>query len=353
MYNQTLFSYTDCRLCPRECRIDRTENIGFCQCRSRAGIARAALHMWEEPCISGTRGSGTVFFSGCTLRCCFCQNSRISREHFGVPVTPRQLADIFLNLQAQGAHNINLVTPTQYLPDILPALELAKPDLAIPIVYNCGGYEKVETVEALRDFVDIWLPDLKYMDAALSMRYSAAPDYFEKTSKAIQKMIEVTGTPVFRPLSDVDSKPRTLPSKSPSCFASSSPSVLPKTGSGSSSVFFHGIPEQPENFLMQRGVIIRHLVLPGSRKDSVNLLHWIKNTLPEGQYLLSLMSQYTPYHKDTLHPELNRRITSYEYQSVVDTALELGLDHGFMQQKSSAKEEYTPPFDLEGCPVPD
>lgn len=310
MYNQTFFSYTDCHLCPRECHVDRTKHTGFCQCDSHVRIARAALHMWEEPCISGTRGSGTVFFSGCTLRCCFCQNSRISQEHFGVSITPRQLADVFLNLQAQGAHNINLVTPTQYLPDILSALELAKPDLSIPIVYNCGGYEKPETVEALKEFVDIWLPDLKYMDTALSARYSSAPNYFENASQAIQKMIEATGAPVFQT----------------------------------------ELPEKTR--LMKRGVIIRHLVLPGSRKDSIQLLHWIKNTLPEGKYLISLMSQYTPYHKDTLHPELNRRITSYEYQSVVDAALQLGLEQGFMQQRSSAKEEYTPPFDLEGCPEP-
>ncbi|MDO4295502.1 MAG: 4Fe-4S cluster-binding domain-containing protein [bacterium] len=306
------FSYENCHFCPRECRVNRYKQQGFCKSPAQAKIARAALHHWEEPCISGSRGSGTVFFSGCTLRCCFCQNSQISQDNFGVTVTAEQLATIFLDLQAQGAHNINLVTATQYLPDVMEALELAKPQLRIPVVYNCGGYEKPSTILALKDYVDIWLPDLKYKSSTLSKAYSAASDYFEQASSAIQTMIEVAGAPIFA-----------------GC---------------------EGVPDEPEKYLMQSGVMLRHLVLPNAKEDSIALLRWIADTLPKDSYLISLMSQYTPYRKSEPYPELNRRITSYEYQQVLREAERLGLEHGFIQKKSSAKEEYTPPFNLEGCP---
>lgn len=292
-----------CLLCPRLCGADRAVAADFCGCGAEIRAARAALHPWEEPCISGTRGSGTVFFSGCTLRCCFCQNASISRGNFGAELTPRRLADIFLRLQEEGAHNINLVTATQYLPGILKALDLVRHQLNIPIVYNCGGYERIETVKALAGYVDVWLPDLKYADSALSGRYSQAPDYFTVASRAIEQMIRQTGAPRF------------------------------------------------EDSLLVEGVLIRHLVLPGQKEDSIRLLHWMAENLPKGQYLISLLRQYTPYRDNPalrLYPELNRRVTSYEYQKVVDAALALGLDQGFTQQKSSAKEEYTPPFDLEG-----
>lgn len=302
---------TSCELCPRRCGADRRVQSGYCGAGHGALAARAALHHWEEPCISGVCGSGTVFFSGCTLRCCYCQNYRISQESFGRQLTTKQLADVFLRLQDQGAHNINLVTATQYLPWILPALDMVKKSLTIPVVYNCGGYERTETVKALKDYVDIWLPDLKYYSSELSSRYSKAPDYFETASKAVLQMILQTGTPVFHEYRSKDARSH---------------------------------PVQ----IMDKGVIIRHLVLPGQRKDSIRLLHWMAENLPKGQFFISLMSQYTPYRENNQYPELNRRITSYEYQKVVDTALELGLEQGFMQEKSSAKEEYTPPFDLEG-----
>lgn len=297
---------TNCRLCPRSCGVDRHRNTGFCGANAELTAARAALHLWEEPCISGVNGSGTVFFSGCTLRCCFCQNFTISQELHGKTISSQKLADIFMNLQDQGAHNINLVTATHYLPWILPALDQVKCRLHIPVVYNCGGYERVETVKALKDYVNIWLPDLKYFSSGLSARYSRAADYFEVASKAIQQMIAQTGTPEFETFG---------------------PEEIP---------------------LMKRGVIIRHMVLPGQKEDSIRLLHWIADTLPKGQYYISLMSQYTPFYKSHEYKELNRRITSYEYQKVIDAALDLGLMQGFMQEKSSAKEEYTPPFDLEG-----
>lgn len=295
-----------CTLCPRKCGIDRALNEGFCRAPAGVIAARAALHFWEEPCISGSRGSGTVFFSGCTLRCCFCQNYRISRDLYGKMLDTRQLADAFLRLQDQGANNLSLVTATHFLPWIIPALDLVKDRLHIPVVYNCGGYERTETIRALKDYVDIWLPDLKYESSELSSRYSQAPSYFAVSSKAIAQMIRQTGAPHFRKISE-EAEP-----------------------------------------IMDRGVIIRHLVLPGQKEDSIRLMHWIAENLPKDSFYISLMSQYTPYEKLPKYPELNRRITSYEYQKVVDAALELGLTRGFMQKRSSAREEYTPAFDLEG-----
>lgn len=293
--------YENCSLCPRNCHIDRTSSFGFCQSSSQIKAARAALHHWEEPCISGTRGSGAIFFSGCTLRCCFCQNYRISSETYGKEISEQKLAQIFLELQNQGAHNINLVTATQYLPSILNALDRIKDKLNIPVVYNSSGYEKPETIRLLKDYVDIYLPDLKYFSSKLSQKYSKAEDYFKVASNAVRLMIEQTGKPVF----DSDG-------------------------------------------ILQKGVIIRHLVLPNCRKDSITLLHWIKETLPDKSYLISLLSQYTPFYKSHEYPELNRRITTYEYESVLKEAISLGLVEGFMQEKSSAKGEYTPPFNLEG-----
>lgn len=298
------FSYQRCQLCPRRCHVDRRHAQGFCKSGISPKIARAALHHWEEPSISGTKGSGTVFFSGCTLGCCFCQNHPISQGGFGKEVTCQELGDIFLRLQSQGAHNINLVTATHYLPSVTAALDLVRPDLTIPVVYNCGGYEDPQVIEALKPYVDIWLPDLKYLSVSLSSRYSKAADYFTWASQAVSQMVRQAGAPLF-----------------------------------------------DENGIMKSGVIIRHMVLPGARQDSINLLRWMSQALPQKQYLVSLLSQYTPAHLARPagpYPEIGRRVTTYEYEKVVETAIELGLTDGYMQKKSSAKEEYTPPFDLEG-----
>lgn len=297
----SLLDMTDCRLCPRNCKVNRKERTGFCGEKDGIRCARAALHHWEEPCISGTRGSGAVFFSGCSLKCCYCQNYQISQEGLGKEISPEKLARIFLDLQEQGAHNINLVTGTHFLPGILTALDLARPKLSIPVVYNCGGYEKPEVIQLLDGYVDIYLPDLKYFDPELSAGYSGARDYFTQASHAVSAMISQTGSPVF-----------------------------------------------DEDGIMQKGVIIRHMVLPGSRKDSISILHWIREHLPEEGFLLSLLSQYTPFYKSCEYPQINRRLTTYEYDKVLEEAISLGLTKGFMQEKSSAKEEYTPPFDLEG-----
>lgn len=303
------FSYEHCTCCPRNCGVNRIDGNGYCLSPAGAVAARAALHPWEEPVISGINGSGTVFFTGCNLRCVFCQNYRISQDGFGKAVSDERLADIFLELQEQGAHNINLVTAAPYLPSVLHALELAKHRLNIPVVYNNGGYESVDAVKALSEYVDIWLPDLKYCSSELSARFSGAPDYFEVAVKAIQAMITAAGKPEFY------------------TYSSSSGDTCT---------------------LMKKGVIIRHMVLPGHRDDSKRVLQAIHEYFPEGSFLISLMSQYTPFFKAHDYKELNRRVTSFEYNSVVDEAIRLGLEEGFMQEKSSAKEEYTPPFELQG-----
>lgn len=291
---------THCTLCPRRCGADRTKTQGLCGGGSRVKAARAALHFWEEPCISGTRGSGTVFFSGCALRCCYCQNYNISAENFGKEISVERLAEIFLRLQEQGAHNLNLVTVGHYLPWVCAALDLVKGRLSIPVVYNTGGYETPEAIAALHGYVDIWLTDLKYCSATLSAEYSAAPDYFAVASAALEAMLAQAGPPRF----DADG-------------------------------------------ILQSGVIVRHLALPNAGADTRAVLDYLA-TLPRGSFLLSLMSQYTPFYKAAQHKALARRISTYEYRRAVDYAVSLGLEEGYMQQRSSAKEEYTPAFDLEG-----
>ena len=286
-----------CILCPRQCGVDRTERVGYCGSGSLPKVARAAKHHWEEPCISGTEGSGTVFFSGCTLGCVFCQNREISRGGTGREVTVEHLADIFQRLEGQGIHNLNLVTPTHFTPQILQALELAKP--TVPVVMNCGGYERVETLRQWEGKVQVYLPDLKYFSPELSAKYSAAPDYFAVASKAIMEMHRQQPQLVW------------------------------------------------EGDLLKSGLIIRHLVLPGCMKDSLQILDFLDKHLPKDSFLLSLMSQYTPTENCKQFPEINRRVTTYEYRKVADRAAELGFS-GFAQDRRSAKEEYTPPFNLEG-----
>lgn len=289
-----------CMLCPRGCGADRTRHQGYCGGGGSIRVARAALHQWEEPCISGTRGSGTVFFSGCQLRCCYCQNHQISAGNFGREISTQRLADIFLELQAQGAHNINLVSPTHYVPWIIDALYLAKPALTIPVVYNSSGYEALETLRMLDGLVDVYLPDLKYFDGERAGRYSCAPDYFEFASQAVLEMYRQVGCSVFN-----------------------------------------------KNGLLRKGLVIRHLVLPKGYHDSIKLLQWTAENLPAENILISVMSQYTPFHQSERFPEINRRVSTFEYRRVLEAAQDMGL-HGFMQEKSSAREEYTPPFDLQG-----
>ena len=293
-----------CALCPRRCGADRAAGqAGCCGAAGTLKVARAALHFWEEPCISGTRGSGTVFFSGCALKCCYCQNYPISAENFGREITVERLAEIFLELQGQGAHNINLVTPGQWQPWIIAALDKARADgLRLPIVCNTGGYETAESVARWQGYIDIWLADLKYVSPALSAQLSAAPDYFAAAKTAIEAMMAQAGRPV--------------------CDAEG---------------------------MMRRGVILRHLALPGHIDDSFAVLDQMAawNDADPGCFVPSLMSQYTPFYK-AKEAGIGRRITTYEYRRVVNYAVDKGLAAGYMQQRSSAKEEYTPAFDLSG-----
>ena len=299
---------THCTLCPRACGADRAAGqTGLCGAGDTLRAARAALHHWEEPCLSGDpeapTGSGTVFFSGCALGCCYCQNYGISQEGQGRPLTEARLAEIFLELQTKGARNINLVTATQWLPWVLPALDSARRcGLRLPVVYNTGGYETVQTVQALAGYVDIWLTDFKYDSPALAAELSRAGNYPAVADRALRAMLRQTGAPVY----------------------------------------------DPEGYL-RRGVIVRHLVLPGQAADSQAVLRRLATVRRQEEvpFLLSLMSQFTPFYHAADHG-LGRRITSYEYRKVVDAALALGLTDGYMQEKSSAREEYTPPFDGEG-----
>lgn len=297
-----------CNLCPRGCLVDRESGkIGYCGQNAKLRVARAALHFWEEPCISGTEGSGTVFFCGCPLRCIFCQNyqiangKRIGGETVGKEITVDRLAEIFLELQKQGANNINLVTGTHFVPQITEALVFAKKQgLVIPIVYNTGSYERIETLRMLEGLVDIYLPDMKYMSQELSKEYSYAEDYFEIASKAITEMVRQVGEPVF-----------------------------------------------DEKGYMKKGVIVRHLVLPGSIKDSKAVLEYLWNTYGNSIYI-SIMNQYTPMEQTKNHPKLSRKVTKREYNKVVDFAVNLGWKNGFIQEGKTAQESFIPAFDSSG-----
>lgn len=291
-----------CMQCPRRCGADREAGeFGVCRMPAEVFVARAALHFYEEPPISGKNGSGTVFFSGCPLGCVFCQNRAISRRAPGAPPPgeaygEEELAALFLKMEALGAHNLNLVTPTHYAGKIAAALRRAKPELHIPVVYNTGGYELPETLAQFEGLVDIYLPDFKYVSPELSAAYSAAPDYATYARAALREMFRQVGGAVC------------------------------------------------ENGLMKRGMIVRHLVLPGCRKDSIAVLQELAELLPAGEFYLSLMRQYTPDFAPSEAPKnLRRRLTAFEYDSVAAVAAELGFE-GFLQDKSSASAAYTPNF---------
>lgn len=285
-----------CNLCPRMCDAERgrIRGDGFCGCGFNAVISRASAHMWEEPVISGTKGSGTIFFSGCTLGCCFCQNYSISSSLHGQEATPEKLAEIIKSLETQGVHNISFVTGTQYVPAIISALKIYRPK--VPVVWNSGGYERIETLYELSEYVDIWLPDYKFALSDAAAKYSRAPDYPQKAMDAIKFMCRMSGENII------------------------------------------------ENGLMKRGVIVRHLVLPHNIRNSIAALREIDANLPKG-ILVSIMSQYTPAGNIAKFPELNRRLTAHEYEKICKTADILGIN-GFIQELSSASEEYVPDFDM-------
>ena len=293
-----MLSYQNCTLCPRRCGADRTNGqLGFCRQTDKIYAARAAAHYWEEPVISGSFGSGAVFFSGCTLKCLFCQNGVISQENRGKEISTAHLREIFLKLIDDGVQNINLVTPTHFLPSILPALT---PKLPVPVVYNCGGYERVETLRELEGLVDIYLPDMKYSDPKLAGILSAAPDYVEIAKAAIAEMYRQVGSAVI------------------------------------------------EDEIMQRGMIVRHLMLPGELDNTLGVLDWFSEAFPKGDVLFSLMSQYVPMGKAKTMPPYDRRITEDEYDAALSYLELLGIENGFTQDFSAATEEYIPDFSFEG-----
>jgi len=293
---------SNCTLCPRNCGVDRAAGkLGYCGMPAEIIAARAALHMWEEPCLVGENGSGTVFFSGCNLKCTFCQNHDIAVGHTGKPITLHRLSEIFLDLQEKGAANINLVTPSHYIPQIRLALQNAKEQgLTLPIVYNTGAYEKPESLQMLEGLIDIYLPDFKYFSSELSTRYSFASDYFEQARKSLAEMYRQTG-----------------------------PCVFDKQG------------------LLKRGIIVRHLLLPGQTKDTKKVLHYLHDTYGNNIWI-SIMNQYTPLAHVAHIPELNRTISANEYDRVVDYAIRLGIENAFIQEGETAQESFIPPFDLEG-----
>ena len=284
-----------CSICPRHCIVDRSVNLCFCQSPDNFRVARAALHFWEEPCISGKEGSGTVFFSGCNLKCVFCQNNEISAENKGVEISDDKLISIFENLISQGANNINLVNPTHYAKRLAKVLGRWKSP--VPIVYNSSGYEEVETLKALDGLIDIYLPDLKYIRAEKAMRYSKAADYFEKASAALLEMRRQ-------------------------------------------------VEDKFDGDIMKSGMIIRHLILPQNTNSSITVLDFIKSNFPNT--FVSLMAQYTPCGDLSEFPEINRKITRREYEKVVNYAFDNSFDKLFIQELSSADKSFIPKFDFTG-----
>lgn len=287
-----------CELCPRKCGVDRQKNKGFCRVSDKITLGRAGLHFWEEPCISGYGGSGTIFFSGCNMGCIFCQNMSLSRGEVGKEVTAKRLREIFYELIDDGADNINLVTPTHFVPEIVNALSAER--LPVPVVYNTSAYEEISTLKMLDGLIDIYLPDLKYKDAVLAKKLSSAPDYYEKAVPAIHEMIMQTGECVF-----------------------------------------------DDEGMLLKGTIIRHLVLPGHLDNTYDIIDTFADNF-SGRAMFSLMSQYTPPKKKLPFESLNRRLTAEEYEKAVDYMYLSGIEDGFLQELSSAKEEYTPEFNLYG-----
>ena len=288
-----------CSMCPRSCKVDRKRCKGFCGMGDKLVVAKAFLHLWEEPCISGKNGSGTVFFSGCNMRCVYCQNYNISQEYFGREISQEQLVKIFMELQAKDAHNINLVSPSHFTLQIKQALDNAK-GLKIPEIYNSNGYDSVHSLRMLEGKIDVYLPDIRYFNDETALKYSSADKYFKTACEAVLEMYRQVGEPRF-----------------------------------------------DDEGMIVKGLIIRHLIIPGHVDESKRILEWIRDNLPEGVYV-SLMSQYTPYYRCESYPEINRHITRREYEIVLDYFYKIGLKNGYVQERDSACEDYIPDFNLEG-----
>ena len=293
--------YKNCTLCPKKCGVDRSKQLGACQASDQVKVARCALHYFEEPSISATNGSGTIFFSGCSLKCCYCQNQEISLQNYGKEITIEHLADLMLDLQAKNAHNINLVTPTHYVPSIVEAIKLArKKGLSLPIVYNTSGYETIETLKLLEGYVNIYLTDFKYFDNHLGTTLSKCSHYFEVASRALAEMYRQTGPNTF-----------------------------------------------DQNGIMQKGIIVRCLVLPTKGEDIKKIISYLYQTYQDNIYL-SIMNQYTPVVKNQQFSFLNQTVSTNEYESIIDYAISLGVKNAYIQEEGTAKESFIPAFDLEG-----
>lgn len=287
-----------CTICPHNCKVNRLNGtIGFCKCDDKIKIALASLHYYEEPCISGTNGSGTIFFSNCNLNCIYCQNHEISQDGKGYFVTIEELSDIFLKQQSKGANNINLVTPTMYIYQIIESIKIARANgLNIPIIYNTNSYENIETIKALNGYIDVYLPDLKYYSNEIAIKYSKADKYFEIATQAILEMIKQVGSPIFN-----------------------------------------------NDGLIKKGVIIRHLVLPNHIQNSKHILKWLKNNV-DGSAYVSVMAQYFPTYKAKNDPLLNRKLTKKEYKEIENYLYTLDIENGYMQDLGKHEEEYVPDF---------
>ncbi|HIR59056.1 MAG TPA: radical SAM protein [Candidatus Onthousia excrementipullorum] len=293
--------YKKCNLCPRNCLVDRTKTLGYCKATDKVKVARSALHYFEEPSISGSNGSGTIFFSNCNLKCCYCQNKEISTDGFGKEITIERLSEMMLELEEKHANNINLVTPTHYVPSIIEAIKLArKKGLSIPIVYNTSGYESVETLKLLEGYIDIYLTDFKYFDNKLGKYLSKCSNYFEVASKALEEMYRQTGKNIFN-----------------------------KDG------------------LMTKGIIVRCLVLPTKSDDTKKIINYLYKKYQDNIYL-SIMNQYTPVNFIKDYPYLNKTISEDEYNDVIDYAIDLGIKNAYMQEGGTCSESFIPAFDLEG-----
>ncbi len=292
----------NCKLCPRNCNVNRLKGqLGFCKSSHNISLAKVSLHQWEEPCISGANGSGTVFFSNCNLNCVFCQNYKISQEHFGIEITIERLAEIFIEQEKRGAHNINLVNPTHYVPQIIEAIKISRNcGLTIPILYNSNAYENVDTIKALNGYIDIYLPDFKYFNDKYAVTYSNAKNYFEVAKNSISEMVKQC--------------PETIMS---------------------------------DDSLILKGVIIRHLMLPGLLFDSKKIVDYIFRSFGDSVYL-SLMNQYTPFYDCAKYPEINKPINHKHYDSLITYCLNLGIKKGFIQEEGTVKESFIPDFDLDG-----
>ncbi len=293
--------YKKCNLCPRKCLIDRTKTIGYCKSSDKVKVARSALHYFEEPSISGTNGSGTIFFSNCNLKCCYCQNKEISTDGFGKEISIERLSEMMLELEKNGANNINLVTPTHYVPSIIEAIKIARSKgLSIPIVYNTSGYENVETLKLLEGYIDIYLTDFKYFDNKLGKDLSKCSNYFEVASKALEEMYRQTGKNKFN-----------------------------------------------DNGLMTKGIIVRCLVLPTKSDDTKKIINYLYKKYQDNIYL-SIMNQYTPVNYIKDYPYLNKTISDDEYNKVIDYAIDLGVKNAYIQEGGTCSESFIPAFDLEG-----